>query len=107
MRMFDLEFNQFTNKTHEYYPEPLRVHIDELNAMIYENVNDGVYKAGFATSQSVYETAVCRLFETLDQLERSTVESTIPSRPSHHGNRLETLRDAHSIRCGLSWAFQV
>ena len=69
MRMFNREFNRFTNITHDYYPEPLRADIDELNTLIYENVNDGVYKAGFATSQQVYEKAVRTLFENLDQLE--------------------------------------
>ncbi len=69
MRMFNGEFNRFTNSTIDLYPEGLRKDIDELNAFIYENVNDGVYRAGFATSQRVYERAVRRLFDALDQLE--------------------------------------
>jgi putative glutathione S-transferase len=51
------------------YPEELRQAIEDLNSFIYENVNDGVYRAGFATSQPVYERAVRRLFEALDLLE--------------------------------------
>jgi putative glutathione S-transferase len=69
MRMFNSAFNKFTGSKLDLYPEALRKDIDELNAFIYENVNDGVYRAGFATSQRVYEKAVRRLFDALDQLE--------------------------------------
>jgi len=69
MRMFNGEFNRFTNSTLDLYPEDLRQVIDDLNTLVYENVNDGVYRAGFATSQPVYERAVRRLFEALDLLE--------------------------------------
>ena len=54
----------------DYYPEDLRPEIDGLNARIYGTVNNGVYKAGFATTQSAYEDAVTPLFDTLDFLER-------------------------------------
>jgi len=50
-------------------PGALRHDIDELNAFLYEHVNDGVYRAGFATSQRVYEQAARRLFDALDQLD--------------------------------------
>lgn len=69
MRMFNCEFNRFTTSTLDLYPDKLRMEIDELNDFIYENVNDGVYRAGFATSQRAYERAVRRLFDTLDQLD--------------------------------------
>jgi glutathionyl-hydroquinone reductase len=69
MRMFNREFNRFTDSPLDLSPEGLRTEIDELNTFIYENVNDGVYRAGFATSQSAYERAVRRLFDALDQLE--------------------------------------
>jgi putative glutathione S-transferase len=69
MRMFNGEFNRFTNSTLDLYPEKLRTEIDELNDFIYENVNDGVYRAGFATSQQAYDRAVRRLFDALDQLD--------------------------------------
>ncbi len=69
MRMFNGEFNQFTESTIDLYPEQLRKDIDELNVFIYENINDGVYRAGFATAQAVYERAVRRLFDALDLLE--------------------------------------
>jgi putative glutathione S-transferase len=69
MRMFNSEFDRFTDSRADLYPPDLRADIDALNAHLYENVNDGVYQAGFATSQSVYEEAVRRLFDALDGLE--------------------------------------
>ncbi len=69
MRMFNGEFNRFTKSTIDLYQEGIRKEIDDLNNFIYENVNDGVYRAGFATSQQTYERAVLRLFNALDQLE--------------------------------------
>lgn len=69
MRMFNKAFDRFTDSRLDLYPEALRNDIDELNAFIYENVNDGVYRAGFATSQAVYEEAARRLFDALDRLE--------------------------------------
>jgi putative glutathione S-transferase len=69
MRMFNRELNRFTDSRLDLYPEALRSEIDELNTFIYENVNDDVYRAGFATSQQVYELAVRRLFDALDQLD--------------------------------------
>ena len=69
MRMLNREFDRLTDSRIDLYPEDLRSEIDELNTFIYENVNDGVYRAGFATSQEVYESAVRRLFEALDILD--------------------------------------
>ncbi len=69
MRMFNREFDRHTASTLDLYPAELRQDIDALNASIYETINDGVYRAGFATSQRPYERAVRRLFEALDQLE--------------------------------------
>ncbi len=69
MRIFNSEFDRFTDSKVDLYPAPLRPAIDELNGFIYENINDGVYRAGFATSQQAYERAAHRLFEALDRLE--------------------------------------
>lgn len=69
MRIFNNEFNQFTDCTRDLYPATLHKEIDDLNGFIYDRVNDGVYRAGFATSQPVYEQAVARLFDALDQLD--------------------------------------
>ncbi len=69
IRMFNTAFNHITGNKDEYYPAELRNEIDAVNARIYESLNNGVYKAGFATEQSAYDTAVHRLFESLDWLE--------------------------------------
>ena len=70
MRMLNGEFNAFAERPGlDLYPPEHRAEIDALNARIYETVNDGVYRAGFAGSQAAYEAAVFPLFETLDFLE--------------------------------------
>src|SRR4030095_3018823 len=70
MRMFNQEFDRFTESRLDLYPEALQRDIDEWNAYLYEQVNNGVYRAGFATSQAAYERAVRRLFEALDRVEQ-------------------------------------
>ena len=70
IRMFNSAFDGVGAKPGDYYPEALRADIDEVNARIYSNVNNGVYKSGFATTQEAYEEAVVPLFETLDWLEQ-------------------------------------
>ena len=70
IRMFNSAFDEVGAKPGDYYPEALRTEIDEINARIYTNVNNGVYKSGFATTQAAYEEAVVPLFETLDWLEQ-------------------------------------
>ena len=69
IRMFNSAFDGLTGSKDDFYPERLHGEIDELNALIYDTVNNGVYKAGFATTQEAYEGAVAKLFETLDTLE--------------------------------------
>jgi glutathionyl-hydroquinone reductase len=69
IRMLNSEFNAFGDASLDFYPEAMRVEIDEINAYVYDRVNNGVYKAGFATDQAVYEQAFDRLFEALDTLE--------------------------------------
>ena len=69
IRMFNSAFDGLTGSKDDFYPERLRGEIDALNALIYDTVNNGVYKAGFATTQEAYEGAVAKLFETLDTLE--------------------------------------
>ncbi|MGR3701495.1 MAG: glutathione S-transferase family protein [Paracoccaceae bacterium] len=69
IRMFNGAFNDLTGNTDDYWPEALRDEIEAVNARVYDTVNNGVYKAGFATTQAAYEAAVYPLFETLDWLE--------------------------------------
>ncbi|HXZ46872.1 MAG TPA: glutathione S-transferase family protein [Pseudolabrys sp.] len=70
IRMLNSAFDAFTNVHTDYYPAPLRAEIDRLNDLIYPNVNNGVYRAGFATSQVAYEQAFRNVFDTLDDIEQ-------------------------------------
>lgn len=67
--MFNTAFDGIGATEGDYYPEHLRTDIDTLNERIYDTVNNGVYKAGFATTKEAYEEAVSPLFDTLDFLE--------------------------------------
>ncbi|SNS88791.1 glutathione S-transferase family protein [Antarctobacter heliothermus] len=69
IRMFNSAFDGLTGNTDDYWPKDLRDAIDPVNARIYDTVNNGVYKSGFATSQEAYDAAVTPLFETLDWIE--------------------------------------
>ncbi|MEO9901443.1 MAG: glutathione S-transferase family protein [Nisaea sp.] len=75
IRMFNSAFDGLTGSRADFYPKDLREAIDEINDQIYDTVNNGVYKAGFATSQDAYEEAVRALFETLDLLEQRLAQS--------------------------------
>lgn len=69
IRMFNSAFNDITGNTDDYWPEALRHEIQPVNDRIYDTVNNGVYKSGFATSQEAYDDAVHPLFDSLDWLE--------------------------------------
>lgn len=69
IRMFNSAFNGLTGNVLDFYSDYLRQDIDAMNARVYESVNNGVYKAGFATSQTAYDEAATELFDTLDWLE--------------------------------------
>jgi putative glutathione S-transferase len=69
IRMFGSAFDQCGARPGDYYPVALREEIDAINARIYDTVNNGVYKCGFATIQAAYEESLAPLFETLDWLE--------------------------------------
>ena len=71
IRMFNSAFNALdgVNSEMDFYPEALREKIDEINDPIYHNINNGVYKSGFATTQEAYEEAFNALFEQLDNVE--------------------------------------
>ncbi|NVJ71514.1 MAG: glutathione S-transferase family protein [Alphaproteobacteria bacterium] len=75
IRMMNSAFDHLGARAGDYYPEALRTEIDALNDRIYDTVNNGVYKAGFATSQSAYEEAVVPLFRSLDWLEKHLAEN--------------------------------
>jgi glutathionyl-hydroquinone reductase len=70
IRMLDTEFNNFAKQDVNFYPEKLRIVIDETIDAIYQPINNGVYRAGFATTQSAYDEAVTELFDNLDHWEK-------------------------------------
>lgn len=69
IRMFNSAFDGLTGNTDDYWPEPLRDEIEAVNARIYDTLNNGVYKCGFASTQAAYDAAIVPLFDTLDWLE--------------------------------------
>ncbi|MBD3584595.1 glutathione S-transferase family protein [Salinimonas sp. HHU 13199] len=70
IRMFNSEFNHITQNHDDYYPAELQEEINQVNALVYHHINNGVYKAGFATTQDAYEEAVNALFRALDTIEQ-------------------------------------
>ncbi|CRY56414.1 MULTISPECIES: glutathione S-transferase family protein [Yersinia] len=70
IRMFNSAFDNVGAIAGDYYPAALRSDIDDINSWVYDQVNNGVYKAGFATTQSAYDEAVATLFDALDRLEQ-------------------------------------
>lgn len=69
IRMFNSEFNELTQNDEDYYPQALRNDIDDINDFIYDNINNGVYKTGFATTQAAYEKHFHNLFHALNKIE--------------------------------------
>lgn len=70
IQMFNSAFNDLTGNRLDYYPEAARADIDSVNDRVYQGVNNGVYKVGFATTQAAYEESFGELFETLEWLEQ-------------------------------------
>jgi glutathionyl-hydroquinone reductase len=75
LRMLEQSFGEFADDAYDLYPEGIRDEIDELNERIYDDVNNGVYKAGFTTSQAIYEREVQRIFELLDELDERLTDT--------------------------------
>ena len=74
IRMFNRAFNAFTDARYDYYPADLQAEIDDINKFVYDHLNNGVYRAGFARSQEAYDEAVKKVFVGLDALERALAE---------------------------------
>ncbi len=70
IRMFNSAFNALTGNERDFYPQSLRSEIDEVNEFVYHNINNGVYRAGFATTQEAYTEAFDDLFAALDKIEQ-------------------------------------
>jgi putative glutathione S-transferase len=69
IRILNTAFNELTGNHVDYYPSELHEQIDLINSYVYDNINNGVYKSGFATTQAAYEDAVVALFNALDKVE--------------------------------------
>ena len=69
IRMLNSAFDDYGNPDVDFYPKSLRAEIEEINDVIYNNVNNGVYRAGFAETQEAYDSAFYHLFDTMDELE--------------------------------------
>src|SRR6185295_9450720 len=69
IRILNSAFDALGAKSGDYYPAELRPEIDEVNAFVYEHVNNGVYRAGFAKTQAAYDEAVAKVFKGLDWME--------------------------------------
>lgn len=83
IRMFNTAFNHLTGNQFDNYPENLRTEIDAVNTRVYDTINNGVYRTGFATTQAAYEKAFNALFASLDW-----VEETLSKQPYLAGNQL-------------------
>jgi putative glutathione S-transferase len=92
IRMFNAAFDGVGAAPGDFYPEALRPEIDAVNARVYETVNNGVYRAGFATTQAAYEEGVGPLFDTLDWLDARLADRRflVGDRPTEADWRLLT-----------------
>lgn len=70
VRMFNSAFNEITGNKDDYCPQSLRTQLDETNEFVYHNINNGVYRCGFSTSQAAYDEAYAQLFDALETLEK-------------------------------------
>ena len=75
IRMFNKSFNELTGNQLDFYPEKFQKKINDINNFTYHNINNGVYKVGFATKQEVYEEELDKLFQSLDKLEEMLSEN--------------------------------
>ena len=69
--MFNSAFDELTGNDLDFYPDKLRSEIDEINSLVYTNVNNGVYRTGFAATQEAYEEAYEKLFSTYPKIDES------------------------------------
>ncbi len=108
MRMFETEFEALAKHPElDLYPRALRDEIDALNGRVYDALNNGVYKAGFATAQEPYEEAARGVFAMLDELDARLATRRYLFGGAPVETDWRTLRDADPLRCGLRRPFQV
>lgn len=106
VRMLNSEFDEWGDRSVDLYPADLREQIDALDERIYETVNNGVYRAGFATRQDAYHRAFVDLFVTARRSRGAAGRAALPDRRSHHRGRLAAVRHARALRRRLLLALQ-
>ena len=108
IRMLNSAFDAFTTVNTDYYPEELREEIDRINDLVYPNINNGVYRAGFATTQAAYEEAFRGVFDALDEIEAASVDEALPGwLTGNHRSRLAAVHHADPFRRRLCRPLQV
>lgn len=107
IRMLNSAFDKWGDASLDFYPKALRGEIDAVNALVYQSVNNGVYRAGFATTQTAYEKAFGELFSALDQLEDRLSRRRYLVGDRNHRGRLAAVHHAGPLRSGLCRPFQV
>ena len=107
IRMLNSAFDAFTDVRTDYYPAELRSEIDRINELVYSTVNNGVYRAGFATTQVAYEEAARALVRDARSARGASVAPALSRRAADHRGGLAALHNAHSFRCGLLQPLQM
>ena len=99
IRMLNSEFDAFAEHPEvDLYPDDLRAEIDRINERVYEEINNGVYRAGFARSQEAYDEAFDTLFAALALARGAARRAPLPRRRPHHRGRLAAVPDARALR---------
>ncbi len=96
-RMFNDAFRALHTKQADLFPADIAAEQDKLSAFIYENINNGVYQAGFATTQAAYEKAATRLFEALNELEPRLSAAPLSVRLAHRGDGLAAVLHSGAV----------
>ena len=104
IRMLNSAWDEWGDASVDLYPEPLRAEIDAINDWVYDDLNNGVYKAGFARSQEAYDEAFDGVFAALSRLEEILGAAPLPDRRHAHRGRLARVGDAGALRPRLPHA---
>ena len=107
IRMFNAAFDEWGDASVDFYPEPLRSEIDRLNTTIYTAINNGVYRAGFASKQEAYEEAFDRTVCHAGYPRGQALAPALSDRRSHHRGGLAAVHDVGALRSGLFRPFQM
>ena len=104
IRIFNSAFNELTGNTSDFFPADKQKQIEEVNEWVYNDINNGVYRSGFATTQQAYEEAYESLFAALDKVENILSQSRYLAGDAINRGGLASVYYAGTFRCGLFWA---